>query len=404
MLDKKKIAIAGKNNIAIEIIKYIISKYPNISVCAVTNSNDNGKNNFQKSFKSFCIKNNIPIRKLCNIQNDKDLIFLSLEFDKIIKPEMFLSKQLYNLHFSLLPSYKGVYTSAIPILNNEKFSGVTLHKIDKGIDTGDIIAQKKFEIGRLTNGQELYLKYIDNGISLVIENLEYLINNNYKSSPQSALGSSYYSKNFINYKDINIDLFLTAEQIYNNIRAFYFPAFQVPKIFNQKIYKSEITNIKSDQKPSSIVFENDYLIELCTIDYNIILYKDKLDDLIEACKCGDLNKVINIYQAGYNVQNKTNEGWDALIVSTYNNHFEIVKFLINNANFDLNTSNYNGTTLLMYAMTQASNTDDTTILEYLLSNYKHLINLNQSDDKGNDVFYYAKKYNNEKVMNIMSKI
>lgn len=55
-------------------------------------------------------------------------------------------------------------------------------------------------------------------------------------------------------------------------------------------------------------------------------------------------------------------------------------------------------------MTQASNTDDTTILEYLLSNYKHLINLNQSDDKGNDVFYYAKKYNNEKVMNIMSKI
>lgn len=49
-----------------------------------------------------------------------------------------------------------------------------------------------------------------------------------------------------------------------------------------------------------------------------------------------------------------------------------MKFLINNANFDLNTSNY--------------------------------INLNQVDDKGNDVFYYAKKYNNEKVMNIMSKI
>lgn len=72
-----------------------------------------------------------------------DLIFISLEFDKIVNPDLFKDARLYNIHFSLLPSYKGMYTSAIPILNGEEMVGVTFHEIDKGIDTGNIIAQKK---------------------------------------------------------------------------------------------------------------------------------------------------------------------------------------------------------------------------------------------------------------------
>ena len=59
---------------------------------------------------------------------------------EIIKTKNFKSNKLFNLHFSLLPSYKGMHTSAFPILNGEKYSGVTIHKIDNGIDTGDIIA------------------------------------------------------------------------------------------------------------------------------------------------------------------------------------------------------------------------------------------------------------------------
>ena len=39
-----------------------------------------------------------------------------------------------------------MYTSCLPILFNEKESGVTLHKIDRGIDTGDIIDQITFPI------------------------------------------------------------------------------------------------------------------------------------------------------------------------------------------------------------------------------------------------------------------
>lgn len=39
-----------------------------------------------------------------------------------------------------------MYTSAMVLLNGEEYTGVTFHRIDKGIDTGEIIAQQKIKI------------------------------------------------------------------------------------------------------------------------------------------------------------------------------------------------------------------------------------------------------------------
>lgn len=141
----KKICIAGKNNIAVEITKYL-KKKDDIEILAIPNSADNGIDGWQKSFYKFCLENSIPIISLEEAHKIENLIFLSLEFDKIVKPYEFLSDKLFNIHFSLLPKYKGMYTSALPILNNEKETGVTLHKIDTGIDTGEIIAQRKIKM------------------------------------------------------------------------------------------------------------------------------------------------------------------------------------------------------------------------------------------------------------------
>ena len=143
-----KICIAGKNNIACNILEYLIfqknMKKEQLFVCC--NKNDNGKNTWQRSLR-YTAKL-LGIKEVCldDLYDIQDLVFLSLEFDKIIKPTLFTSRKLFNIHFSLLPSYKGMYTAALPILNNEKHTGVTFHKIDNGIDTGPIIAQKKIII------------------------------------------------------------------------------------------------------------------------------------------------------------------------------------------------------------------------------------------------------------------
>jgi len=48
---KKVIAIAGKNNIAVNIVKYIILNYPDVELVTCVNENDQSENNFQLSFK-----------------------------------------------------------------------------------------------------------------------------------------------------------------------------------------------------------------------------------------------------------------------------------------------------------------------------------------------------------------
>ena len=102
---------------------------------------------------------------------------------------------LYAITFCLPCSkdvYKrqGTYTSVTPILNGDMYSGVTLHEIDKGIDTGDIIAQIKFEIGINDTARDLYFKYNQYGFQLFKENIDSLIKNSFISRQQSKLGST----------------------------------------------------------------------------------------------------------------------------------------------------------------------------------------------------------------------
>jgi methionyl-tRNA formyltransferase len=98
-----------------------------------------------------------------------------LEFDEIIKSDRFKSKKLYNIHFSLLPKFNGMYTFAWPILSSENCTGVSLHEVDAGIDTGDIVAQVKFNIEITDTARTLYLKYIKEGTSLVNSFLEKIL-------------------------------------------------------------------------------------------------------------------------------------------------------------------------------------------------------------------------------------
>lgn len=51
-----------------------------------------------------------------------------------------------NLHPSLLPEYRGMAPQHWPIINGESKTGVTVHYVDEGTDTGDIILQEEIEL------------------------------------------------------------------------------------------------------------------------------------------------------------------------------------------------------------------------------------------------------------------
>jgi methionyl-tRNA formyltransferase len=394
-----QIVIAGKNSIAVDVLEYIISLNIN-SVSVVLNKSETYKNGFQKSLGYYAKLWRVPVLSLEEVYNINNIIFLSLEFDQILKPNLFKDSALYNIHFSLLPKYKGMYTSAIPLLNNENFSGVTLHKIDAGIDTGDIIAQKTFEIDKEDTARDLYLKYIKHGTNLVIENFQNLLKGEITTKKQEINGSSYYGRNSLDYKNLKINYNQTAYQISNELRAFNFREYQLPKFQEYEICGWTFTKNKSNLKAGSIINMDEYTIEISTIDYNIILKVDQFNTLLHACKTNNYTKVQELINRWHiYLETKTIEGWTPLMVAAYNGSFETVKILIDKG-AEVNATNYNGTSVIMYSKTNLLKTNDTKITDLLIENGA---NIYQIDNNGKSVLDWLKEENEQYYQYFISK-
>lgn len=269
------ICIAGKNNIAVNSVEYILQNkiIDKDNMLIIPNPDDNGKDTWQKSLKSYSMNNKLNIVTFDEIYSEKDLIFLSLECNKIIKTKKFISNKLYNIHFFKLPEYKGMYTSVLPILNGEEITGVTLHKIDEGIDTGDIVDQITFKIDINDTARDLYFKYCDYAFELFKKNIENIITNKVKSYRQSQVNSSYYSKKQIDFKNINIDFNRTSFQIHNQLRAYIFKEYQLPRINGKNIVKTVLTSEKH-QKSNYIEERDDWFIITGIDRYIIKAYKE----------------------------------------------------------------------------------------------------------------------------------
>ena len=386
-----RLIIAGKNSIAVDVLEFAM-KNLDISIFVVLNRKEDFKNNFQKSLGFYANLWKIPIITLEEVYKYHDAIFLSLEFDKIIKPSLFNTQNLFNIHFSLLPAYKGMYTSALPLINAECETGVTLHKIDSGIDTGNIILQKKIKISKNDTARNLYLKYINEGTKLVVDNLISLINNNYESFPQSSLSSSYFGKNSIDYTNLNINYKQTAFQVVNQLKAFSFREYQLPKYNDVEIGCWQITNEKSFSKPGTIVEEIKNSFKISTIDFDVILRKDLFKLLWYCCKINDYDS-LNTILAGDNLdlEIKSKKGWTALIIAAYNGSFECVLLLID-AGANVNACNYNFTSVLMYAKTNALKSNERRIIDKLIDSGASIFS---KDIFGKTVIDWVKEENNE---------
>ncbi|MCR5183295.1 MAG: ankyrin repeat domain-containing protein [Opitutales bacterium] len=386
----KTVCIAGKNNIAVDILSFLRRKYSQkFNFVAVCNKTDLGTDSFQRSFKRYCADHGVEIKSLEDLYSLEDLIFISLEFDRIVVPSRFRTDKLFNIHFSLLPAYKGMFTSVFPILNGEKFAGVTFHRINAGIDTGEIIAQKKFKIDSDDTCRDLYFKFIKAGTRLVRRNLASVLAGTEKSFPQPAKGSSYYSKKTIDFKSLKIDLNQTADNIRRQIRAFSFREYQMPVVFGETVICCEITNCPSVKKPGEVLKKTEHSQTISTIDYDVVLHKDRTNDLLKACCDGDLETVIGICSVREHLGTSNARGWTPLIVATYNNQKEIVDYLLSSGT-DIFATNNNGCNLLMYAKDAYLNTGDNTL-------FKRFYNLGLSpktkDFSDRDLYFYLKKQN-----------
>jgi methionyl-tRNA formyltransferase len=123
-----------------------------------------------------------------------------------------------NVHTSLLPKYRGAAPIQWAILNGEPETGVTIMKMDAGLDTGPILTQQQTPILPDDNSQTLHDRLAKLGASLLVATIMDVVAGKLTPRPQPAEGASHARK--ITREDGRIDWTKPAVEIWNRLRAF----------------------------------------------------------------------------------------------------------------------------------------------------------------------------------------
>jgi len=98
-----------------------------------------------------------------------------------------------NVHASLLPKYRGASPIQWAVINGEKETGITIMQMDAGIDTGDIIIQRKMELAGDETAGSLFDKLTGMAGPVLLEALDSIANGTAEKIPQNDEEATYVS-------------------------------------------------------------------------------------------------------------------------------------------------------------------------------------------------------------------
>ncbi len=182
--------------------------------------------------KEFALKHGIEVVQPLKIRTDEAIeqfrdfaadIAVVVAYGRIL-PKTFLEAFRFgavNVHFSLLPKYRGAAPVNWAIVNGEKETGVTTMRMDECLDTGDILMQASTDIGADESAPELMLRLSDLGADLLCKTLSdiHIIEPKKQDHNKATLAP------IMKREDGLIDWNLDAGVISNRVRGFQpFPA------------------------------------------------------------------------------------------------------------------------------------------------------------------------------------
>ena len=393
------ICIAGKNDIAAKVLLFVADCYGADAVVAVANRDDTGHDTWQHSLTATAQRLGVRVVSLEEAYALPALHFFSVEFDRIVIPDKFRQAEIYNIHFSLLPRYKGFYTSAWPILNGDAETGVTLHRIDAGIDTGPIIKQATIPIGPNDTSRDVYHACLKSGYEVLREFIPQLVSAPVAGVAQAMAGSTYYSRKSIDYANLAINLRQTAYQIHNAVRAFNFQEYQLPVVLGRCVRATRPTTRVSRARPGTLLEETAEGFYISTIDFDLYLVKDYSLELLQAVKQGDAQTTSQLIGKVPDLEIRTRQGWTPLMMAAYAGNLAVVKELVA-AGADVNAVNKKGTSVLMYAKSAAIRTTNLDLMRYLL---KQGADARVVDLTNKSVLDYAREEGNAEVTSFIKQ-
>ncbi len=163
------IIISGKGSNLRSLIKYSKTKKSLIKIVLVISNNSNAKGiQYAKKSKisniivKYINKKKFEKRLLKLLKGNKVELICLAGFMKILSADFIknVNMPILNIHPSLLPKYKGLNTHYRAIKNNEKYSGATVHIVNKKLDSGKIILQERVKILKSDNEENLKSKVL----------------------------------------------------------------------------------------------------------------------------------------------------------------------------------------------------------------------------------------------------
>jgi methionyl-tRNA formyltransferase len=125
-----------------------------------------------------------------------------------------------NVHYSLLPQYRGAAPVEAALLHGDAETGVTIQRLALKMDAGDLLAQRSVEVAQSDTVRELFPKLIALGAELLLETLPKFERGEIIPAPQDESQATYAPK--IKKEDGLLDLADDPIKIWNKYRAFIF--------------------------------------------------------------------------------------------------------------------------------------------------------------------------------------
>lgn len=257
-----KVIFMGTPTFSVPILESLIENTNVIMVVSQPDRERDRKGNYLFTpTKEVALKHNIEVFQPPKIKEDyekiinlKPDIIITCAYGQIIPTEILECPKYgcINVHGSLLPKLRGGAPIHHAIINGEKETGITIMYMDKLMDSGDIISQKKISISETDNLDTLYEKMSKLGKELLMDTLPSIINGTNKRIKQQEEDVTFGYN--ITKEEEKIDFNKPSINIYNLIRGLS----SIPGAYayldkkRLKIYESKLTNLKSTKKPGTI--------------------------------------------------------------------------------------------------------------------------------------------------------
>lgn len=238
---KRRVVIIGRTRLAVAALETVVRAGDEI-VGVIVDAHDDGEDGWQPSLRAAALRGGHPVLDPPNV-NDPSAVAEVLA----LQPEFLLSFQAapilraplistagvaaLNLHYGPLPRYRGVAPIAWAIMNGETATGVTLHHIDPGVDSGPVVRSMPVIIGSDDTGRVVYDRCVETGISLFAAAWpEIRLMERVPGTPQNATAALYYNRWALDFSERLVRWDDDCRRIADRMRAFIFPPFQYPEI------------------------------------------------------------------------------------------------------------------------------------------------------------------------------